>query len=153
MSGRLLRIWVLIGSGLVCGGCSGGENLSTTPEAGAAPATTDPATVDARWSGKGVGEICDILRDAGPTVAVFNAQALECAGRICVKPLDEPGVGMCTASCNEDSDCTPVANTPCQGGFACVIEFSVGPLACQKLCTCRDSLPDGADLSVPVACR
>jgi hypothetical protein len=70
---------------------------------------------------KGIGKTCDVLPvsqgDAGVQLAdnqaVFNSQALECPSRICIKPAvdpskklpDEPTGALCSASCNQDSDC------------------------------------------------
>jgi hypothetical protein len=97
-----------------------------------------------------------------------------------VKNLPDPVTGpLCSASCSQDSDCSggslrPLRcenNTkPCPGsgtcsdktqctpdyscttGFACAIAASVGPLACQKLCLCKDFAYQGV-FKTPAACQ
>ena len=42
---------------------------------------------------KAIGRPCDVLTDASAKQAVFNAEALECPSRICLKPVvDTTGV-------------------------------------------------------------
>ena len=116
---------------------------------------------------KAIGRPCDVLTDAGPSQAVFNAMALECPSRICLKPVIDPGAenitptttAYCSASCSQDSDCSDAQsrdpNKPldrsCKKGFVCGIAFVKGKICCQKLCLCSDFLGDkGAQ--VPIAC-
>ena len=122
--------------------------------------------VDADAQGPNIGATCDILTDAGPNQGVFNTEALECASRICVKPVVQPGAtgalsttAFCTTPCNQDNDCggqtrdpTNPLDTRCATGFACGILFVKGPICCQKFCICRDFLgPSGP--ATPVACQ
>jgi hypothetical protein len=52
---------------------------------------------------------------------------------------------LCTAECSSDDDCDKSPESPCEGGFACVVPVFVGPFCCQKQCVCRDyiQIPDG----------
>jgi hypothetical protein len=118
---------------------------------------------------KAIGRPCDILTDAGAAQAVFNAEALECPSRICLKPVvDTTGINKmpsptttayCSASCSQDSDCSDglTRNTKdaldrrCLNGFVCGMAFVKGKICCQKLCLCSDFLSEkGAQ--IPIAC-
>jgi len=116
---------------------------------------------------KAIGRRCDVLTDAGSQQGVYNAEALECPSRICLKPVVQTGASMptpptaayCSASCSQDSDCdgqTRDPNNPldyrCSKGFACGIAFVKGKLCCQKLCLCRDFLPS-TGAPTPIACQ
>jgi hypothetical protein len=117
---------------------------------------------------KHIGRTCDVLTPYEDNQAVYNSQALECPSRICLKPvqdqtapsLNPPTGPFCSASCSQDSDCTPFEqrsnNDPtdrhCSAGFTCGIAFVKGPLCCQKLCICKDFLPL-TGLPSPVACE
>ena len=114
-----------------------------------------------------IGRPCDVLTDAGPAQGVFNAEALECPSRICLKPVVQQGASgsvdttaYCSASCSQDSDCDPnqlrdptnPLDKRCQKGFTCGIAFVKGKICCQKLCLCKDFLgPGGAP--TPIACQ
>lgn len=115
---------------------------------------------------KAIGRPCDVLTDAGRGQAVFNAEALECPSRICLKPVVDATAKMppiettayCSASCSQDSDCegqtrdeTNANDKRCKYGFACGIAFVRGKICCQKLCLCRDFLPEGGS-QTPIAC-
>lgn len=116
---------------------------------------------------KAIGRPCDVLTDAGPAQGVFNAEALECPSRICLKPVVQPGAtpptppttAYCSASCSQDSDCEGQTRDPsnpldqrCKSGFVCGIPFVKGRICCQKLCLCKDFLsPAGAP--EPIACK
>jgi hypothetical protein len=111
----------------------------------------------------GIGRPCDLMADAGASQAVYNAQALECPSRICLKPLqvntEDLGTGpYCSALCSKDSDCEGQkrdGNNPndkrCTQGYACGVAFVVGPLCCKKVCLCKDFLTDKG-VSVPLTC-
>jgi hypothetical protein len=115
---------------------------------------------------KAIGRPCDILADAGPTQAVYNAQALECPTRICLKPLyGEAANGArdtgayCSAECSKDSDCEgqkrdgkDPTDKRCETGYACGVAFVVGPLCCKKVCICKDFL-GSAGISTPLTCE
>jgi hypothetical protein len=115
-------------------------------------------------SEQAVGRPCNLGITAGPSEAAFNASAAECPTNLCVKPANGLGAPIpsttatCTGECTQDSDCDgelrDVANpgdTRCMSGFACGIPFEVGPLACKRMCMCRDFLgPQGA--ATPMAC-
>lgn len=116
---------------------------------------------------KAIGRPCDVLTDAGPAQGVFNAEALECPSRICLKPVVQPGAtpptpptnAYCSAGCSQDSDCEGQVRDPsnpldqrCSKGFVCGIPFVKGRICCQKLCLCKDFLgPTGAP--EPIACK
>jgi hypothetical protein len=114
---------------------------------------------------KAIGRPCDVLADAGAMQAVFNAQALECPSRICLKPVRQEGVtravntvAYCSAECSKDSDCEGESRDPsngrdrrCETGFVCGVGFEVGPLCCKKLCLCKDFLPAGT-MKTPLTC-
>jgi len=116
---------------------------------------------------KAIGRPCDVLTEAGPAQGVFNAEALECPSRICLKPVVQQGASgtvdtgpFCSASCSQDSDCESDQirnpNNPldkrCTKGFVCGIPFVKGRICCQKLCLCKDFLgPQGAP--TPIACQ
>ena len=90
---------------------------------------------------KAIGRPCDVLTDAGASQAVFNAMALECPSRICLKPVVETSAEMpspttnayCSASCSQDSDCSDgqtrgggALDRRCKKGFSCGIAFVKG---------------------------
>src|SRR5664279_6192771 len=62
---------------------------------------------------KAIGRPCEVFTDASASQAVFNAEALECPSRICLKPAFDTSADMpspttnayCSASCSQDSDC------------------------------------------------
>lgn len=115
---------------------------------------------------KAIGLPCDLTVDAGATQSVYNASATECPSRLCLKPVVQMGAAgsidttaTCSAGCNQDSDClgelgdrSDPLDTRCESGFVCAIPMVVGPLACQKLCVCKDFFgPSGA--RTPIACQ
>ena len=100
-----------------------------------------------------VGRICFIGADAGTEQqTVIASPALECQSRTCLH-MQNHSPDLCTGSCSADSDCDKVAESPCNGGFACIIPVTVGPFCCQKQCVCRDYvvIPDGG-LADPATC-
>lgn len=113
----------------------------------------------------GIGRPCDLMADAGASQAVYNAQALECPSRICLKPVvntnnqSEIDTGAyCSATCSKDSDCEGQkrdGNDPndkrCTKGYACGVAFVVGPLCCKKVCLCKDFLGDKG-VTIPPVC-
>ncbi len=112
-----------------------------------------------------LGGPCDVLTDAGPSQGVFNAEALECPSRICLKPVALPGSAyaatgaFCSASCEVDSDCAGQLGDPlsasdqrCKTGFVCGIPFVKGRLCCKKLCLCGDFLGT-AGTEMPHGCE
>jgi hypothetical protein len=114
---------------------------------------------------KGIGRPCDVLTEATKDQAVYNAEALECPSRICLKPAVQSGVSgnvdtgpYCSASCSQDSDCdgavrgTSALDKRCKQGYACGIAFVKGRLCCQKLCLCKDFIgPSG--VQIPTGCK
>ncbi len=114
---------------------------------------------------KAIGRPCDVLADAGAEQAVYNAQALECPSRICLKPIveaDNKNVDTgpyCSAECSKDSDCDGESRDGnndsdhrCKSGFVCGVAFEIGPLCCKKLCLCKDFLKAGT-ISTPRRCQ
>ncbi len=117
---------------------------------------------------KAIGRPCDVLTDAGASQGVFNAEALECPSRICLKPVVQQGASgtvdtgpFCSASCSQDSDCeseqirdnTNPLDKRCQAGFVCGIPFVKGRICCQKLCVCKDFINKSIGLPTPIACQ
>lgn len=57
---------------------------------------------------------------------------------------------MCSRPCDTDSDCANgsvgdqvvAGDTTCQTGFACSRLMRLGEFCCEKMCVCRDELPD-----------
>lgn len=117
---------------------------------------------------KAIGRVCDVQVDAGTLQAVYNAQALECPSRLCLKPARDNSIAgqidtaaYCSAECSNDSDCEgEKRNTSnekdfrCKTGFVCGVAFEVGPLCCKKLCLCKDfiTVPSGG-LKTPASCN
>lgn len=115
---------------------------------------------------RAIGRACDVQADAGPLQAVYNAQALECPSRVCIKPARDPTVARlidtgpyCTGECSKDGDCDGQTRgtgnpTGCKLGFACAVAFEVGPLCCKKLCICKDylDLTQAMRLQTPASC-
>ncbi len=113
-----------------------------------------------------IGRSCDSLADTTVTSGAVNDQALECPTRLCIKPPRAMGVGVdkqteafCTAECENNDDCAEsekrdpknAMDKRCTTGFTCGIPFTLKPLACKKVCVCKDfTPPDG--LMTPVAC-
>jgi hypothetical protein len=110
-----------------------------------------------------IGLPCNLMADAGPMQAVYNAQASECPSGICLKPAlnnmqDQETGAYCSAICSRDSDCDGQlrnGNDPndkrCVSGYACGVAFVVGPLCCKKVCLCKDFLSDRG-VTVPLTC-
>jgi hypothetical protein len=130
-----------------------------------APSIPDAVDADA-GANTTIGATCGIPADAGPNQFVYNVNAPECAGNMCMKPIVQPGAtgpsnttAFCTASCSQDSDCAGQNRDPgnpldtrCARGFACGVLFVKGALCCQKFCICQDFLgPSG--LMTPIACQ
>ena len=107
-----------------------------------------------------LGQPCE-LGTAPPAVAgggqivTISSPALECPSRICVGGADPTGTGgLCTAGCESDTECQDaVSGSRCVTGFACAWPTTVGDFACQKLCVCRDLVPEPyGGFSKPAAC-
>ncbi|MCA9676062.1 MAG: hypothetical protein H6709_11090 [Kofleriaceae bacterium] len=112
-----------------------------------------------------VGRKCDLgVDNPNPNEAVLASPSLDCQSRTCLKvPLQRdlpPGseypsgnIGLCTADCEQDSDCDRVPESPCTTGFTCAIPVVVGPFCCQKKCICKDYIvvPEGG-VPTPEAC-
>ena len=83
--------------------------------------------------------------------------------------IDDEGIGacrlsleyvlarsMCSKSCSSDADCNnegltnrPTVDdeeTACEAGFSCTVLQELGEFCCEKLCVCKDELPDLQDL-------
>lgn len=113
--------------------------------------------------GNGIGRPCNLMADAGPSQAVYNAQAPECASGICLKPTlsnmrDRETAAYCSELCSSDSDClgqerdgTDPNDRRCTSGYACGVAFVVGPLCCKKVCLCKDFLSERG-VTVPLTC-
>lgn len=113
-----------------------------------------------------VGRICDLgSAPPGAEDVVVASPSLDCVSRTCLRvPLSRelpPGSsfpsgnnGLCTDTCNADTDCDRVPESPCITGFTCGIAVTAGPFCCQKFCICKDYivLPDSQQLTTPKAC-
>jgi hypothetical protein len=100
-----------------------------------------------------VGRICFIGNDAGTDQQnIIASPALECQSRTCLH-VSGGQHDLCTGECSSDDDCDKSPESPCVGGFECIVPVTVGPFCCKKMCVCRDYLiiPDGG-LPDPAAC-
>jgi hypothetical protein len=111
-----------------------------------------------------IGHPCDLTFTSPMQYTAYNAGAAECPSHICLKPVqlqepsDPPTGATCSGECTQDSDCegelrdpNDPSDTRCQSGFTCAMPFEVGPLACRKLCVCKDF--GTGDTSIPYACQ
>jgi hypothetical protein len=104
-------------------------------------------TLAAGCADKHIGRPCDlgaVSPDGGTTTgttATIYSGALECPSRICLQPANETNSlagPMCTDTCSSDGDCDGENTGGCKTGFKCLIETTVGPLCCHRLCVCKD---------------
>ncbi len=98
-----------------------------------------------------VGRVCILDNpeaDGGVPQTVIGSPALECDSRICLH-LAGRSPDMCTATCEGDSDCDTAPESPCKGGFACVVPVVTGSFCCEKLCACKDQLDPSITASPP----
>jgi hypothetical protein len=101
-----------------------------------------------------VGRPCFIQSgegDGGVPVTVVASPALECQSLTCIHVANR-SPDMCTASCDSDDDCDTSPESPCQGGFACVVPVVTGNFCCQKLCVCKDYITESLPQAAPAAC-
>ena len=101
------------------------------------------------------GQLCDTgvstsLGDGPGSVSVITSPAAECAARVCLLPgaeKDPRGTGpLCTSSCTKNADCeggtlgdkSDPNDHRCKNGFVCMVQTTVGPFCCQRMCACRD---------------
>jgi hypothetical protein len=143
----------------VAPGCASTGGVTNTGGADAGPVGSSAGPV---------GLPCDVFTgDAGLPLeaAIYNAQALECASRICIKPAAAVQVAtvdttaLCSSSCSQDSDCSGQLRDEsnpndkrCTSGFACAMPFVTGPICCQKMCVCKDFYA-GLSITTPLACQ
>jgi hypothetical protein len=101
---------------------------------------------------------------AGGGDAVISSSTLECPSRLCLlsAPTSDAAESdpMCTAACESNDDCADADTGPtakdggCRGGFACGWPTTVGRFCCQKMCICRDLVPEPKGGYVePAACE
>ena len=93
-------------------------------------------------------------QDGGVPTTVIGSPALECQSRICLH-LPNQSPDLCTAECETANDCDTSPESPCQGGFVCMVPTVTGNFCCKKMCVCSDylSIPDGgAEIPTPEAC-
>lgn len=101
-----------------------------------------------------VGRKCFVGDVDGSTsfANIISSPALECPSNTCLHVRNhEPD--LCTGECGSADDCDKVKESPCKGGFSCVIPFEAGPFCCKRMCVCNDYLPqlDGG-VPPPAAC-
>ncbi|MBC8133758.1 MAG: hypothetical protein H7X95_12310 [Deltaproteobacteria bacterium] len=114
---------------------------------------------------KHIGRKCQIGLPPEMNTASVNPQALECPSRICLLPAQASTMGstgpFCTDYCGSDDDCADgekrsAANPAgCEGGFVCRTPIGKleSPIACKRVCVCKDFVkPDDPDLQPP-SCR
>lgn len=140
-------------------GCGSGGLDSNEPDSGV---TNSGGNTGTTVASRKVGAPCDLMADAGPTQAVYNAQALECPSRICMKPIAQVGGvdtgAFCSAPCQTDDDCNgilgglPTPTDRCATGFTCAVVFVVGPLCCKPMCVCKDFMGPKAT-AIPPICQ
>ena len=161
----MLTRCLVVGVGLLgllsfVGGCGAGATGDTgNPDGGG-----NVGGGGSLGSNSGLGQPCVLGADAAPYHPVYDNQALECPSGLCLKPLFQQGgygavdtAAYCASECSTDNDCTGAIRDPndpsdrrCASGYACGVEFVVGPLCCKKLCLCKDFL--GNSLSTPLTC-
>jgi hypothetical protein len=101
-----------------------------------------------------VGRQCFIptsAADGGVPVTIVGAPALECQSRTCLHVANTTP-DLCTGECEADDDCDTSPESPCMGGFVCMVPVVVGNFCCKKLCVCRDYLEGGVVPTAPAAC-
>lgn len=141
-----------------------GESCAASDAGARADAPTDTLSIAAA---NAIGRPCDLSVNATTSQAVYNASAPECPSNLCLKPAVQPGAAWpdpptqatCSAGCSYDSDCDGELREPtnpldqrCVQGFACDIPFTLGPLACKKLCVCKDFLNPTVGSTTPLVC-
>jgi hypothetical protein len=123
-----------------------------------------------------IGRPCVNPGGQAVTGVQLSSPALECPSRLClIEPAGASSGNVqqtdggafratCTATCNNDGDCSPETNQYCQDssgkplGFVCAVAAKSGPFCCQKVCICKGDLvpgenenPDGGAM-IPFAC-
>lgn len=73
-------------------------------------------------------------------------------GHCQLDPAHVAEASMCTAECNDDSDCVGADGTACEGGFACVPVTSLGSTCCLKFCACIDDYDSASAAGLAEAC-
>ena len=92
--------------------------------------------------------------DGGVPVTVVGAPALECQSRTCLH-IATKTPDLCTGECDSPDDCDTSPESPCKGGFTCMVPVVVGGSCCKKLCVCKDYLglaDGGMPPPEPAAC-
>lgn len=124
--------------------------------------TTLVLLVVAGCADKHIGRPCTISNDGGAgagdgqgqTLFSVNALALECPSRLCIKPAQQLSTdtqALCTDECSSDDDCAGSESRDtsdktggdlrCRSGFACryaIPKLDNVPLACKRVCVCKD---------------
>jgi hypothetical protein len=77
----------------------------------------------------------------GPAAPQITTNALDCRSRLCLSIGDKSDAlvrPLCTALCEEDSDCPDSAEACPKGeGFRCTVTVQTTALACCKRCVCK----------------
>lgn len=115
--------------------------------------------------GPRLGTVCSLSTDTfSPTNVSVTTDSALCPSRICLRPNEQQTTdtaALCTQGCSDDSDCqdgvSRNASNPsaCATGFACrvpVPNLAGIPVACQKLCVCRDFLDASQPATTPAGC-
>jgi len=127
--------------------------------------------VAAGCADKHIGRRCIISDEGadggmGPTYFSINPLALECPSRICIKPAQQQTTNtqaLCTDECSSDDDCAGAESRDkndstdlrCNSGFACryaIPNLEGVPLACKRVCVCKDFIDVKAKDVKPDSC-
>ena len=116
----------------------------------------------------GLGNVCTIegAATAPPTSTLVAPDVMSCASSVCIRPaLQQSGntAPLCTQGCDTDADCLggqlrdpdDPQDLRCQRGFSCevLVPYLPGvPLACQKVCVCRDFRGNAPAPTIPPEC-
>jgi hypothetical protein len=124
-------------------------------------------TIGGPLSENGLGHPCQVSSTpTPPTSLAVNPTALECGSGVCLLPAQEVTTNtgpLCTDGCVTDDDCLGgqrrdprlPADLRCLNGFACralIPNVESVPFACQRLCVCKDFLPNGSTDVPPTGC-
>ena len=138
---------------------------------GLAALTTLLLLVAVGCADKHIGRRCIISNDGGaadmgPTYFSVNPLALECPSRICIKPAQLAGTdtqALCTDECSSDDDCAggetrdtkDSEDRRCRSSFACryaIPNLDGVPLACKRVCVCKDFFDPKSKDTKPEGC-